>query len=67
MNLNTFKQIRHQIYQYYERSADALFESCDVIPPCVNDLAMTELVQKAASAAVGEDHVDNDEEVMTAG
>jgi amidohydrolase len=39
----------------------------DAIPPCVNDLAMTELVHKAASATVGEDHVDDGEEVMTTG
>ncbi|HEU5374784.1 MAG TPA: hypothetical protein VFV38_05055 [Ktedonobacteraceae bacterium] len=26
VNLNTFKQLRHQVYQCYERSADALFE-----------------------------------------
>jgi amidohydrolase len=39
----------------------------DAIPPCVNDPAMTELVHKAASATVGEDHVDSGEEVMTTG
>jgi len=39
----------------------------DAIPPCINDPAMTELVHKAASAAVGEDHVDSGEEVMTTG
>ncbi|GHO93992.1 peptidase M20 [Reticulibacter mediterranei] len=39
----------------------------DAIPPCVNDPSMTELVQKAASATVGEDHVDSGEEVMTTG
>jgi hypothetical protein len=31
LNLNTFKEIRHQIYQCYERSADALFELCDAL------------------------------------
>jgi len=31
LNLNTFKQLRHQIYQCYGRSADALFELCDAL------------------------------------
>lgn len=31
MNRNTFKQLRHQIYQRYERSADALFELGDAL------------------------------------
>jgi hypothetical protein len=31
LNLNTFKEIRHQIYQCYERSADTLFELCDAL------------------------------------
>lgn len=31
MNLNTLKQLRHQVYQCYERSADALFELSDAL------------------------------------
>lgn len=31
MNLNTWKQLRHQVYQCYERSADALFELGDAL------------------------------------
>lgn len=42
-------------------------EQTDGIPPCTNDPAMTELVRVAASEAVGEDHVDSGEEVMTTG
>ncbi len=36
-------------------------------PPCINDERMTEVVQKAATGAVGADKVDNGEEVMTTG
>lgn len=31
MNLNTFEQLRQQVYQCYERSADALFELGDAL------------------------------------
>jgi hypothetical protein len=31
LNLNTLKQLRHQVYQCYERSADALFELGDAL------------------------------------
>lgn len=41
-----------------------LFDGC---PPCVNDPAMTETVQRAATAAVGAHAVDSGEEVMTTG
>ncbi len=41
-----------------------LFDGC---PPCVNAEAMTELVHKAAVEAVGEQAVDEGEEVMTTG
>ncbi len=52
--------------------ASAMGGSCEVqlvdgCPPCVNDPTMTELVRKAAVAAVGEQAVDTGEEVMTAG
>lgn len=52
--------------------ASALGGSCDVeliagCPPCVNDVAMTELVHNAAVAAVGEQRVDSGEEVLSTG
>ena len=52
--------------------ASAMGGSCTVevhggCPPCVNDPAMTELVQQAAVATVGTGAVDSGEEVMTAG
>jgi hypothetical protein len=31
LNLNTFKQLRHQVYQCYERGTDALFELGDAL------------------------------------
>jgi amidohydrolase len=50
--------------------ASAMGGSCDVQvlhgpPPCINDATMTELVHQAAAAAVGEEHVDSTEEVMS--
>jgi amidohydrolase len=52
--------------------ASAMGGSCEVqlvdgCPPCVNDVAMTELVRQAAVASVGESAVDSGEEVMSAG
>ncbi len=41
-----------------------VFDGC---PPCINDPAMTQVVRKAASEAVGEKDVDDSEEVMTTG
>jgi amidohydrolase len=41
-----------------------LFDGC---PPCVNDPAMTEVVQRAAISSVGAAAVDTGEGVMTAG
>ena len=41
-----------------------VFDGC---PPCTNDAAMTEVVQKAAVESVGADKVDNGEVVMTTG
>jgi amidohydrolase len=41
-----------------------VFDGC---PPCTNDAAMTEVVQKAAVESVGADKVDNGEEIMTTG
>jgi amidohydrolase len=42
-------------------------EVIDGCPPCVNDSKMTEIVHNAAVAAVGENKVDDSEEVMTTG
>ena len=52
--------------------ANAMGATCEVrvfdgCPPCTNDAAMTEMVQKAAIESVGEDKVDNGEVVMTTG
>jgi amidohydrolase len=52
--------------------ATAMGGTCEVelfdgLPPCTNDPVMTELVRKAAGEAVGEDHVDAGEVVMTTG
>ncbi|MBE3561497.1 MAG: amidohydrolase [Ktedonobacteraceae bacterium] len=52
--------------------AGAMGGSCEVevqdgCPPCVNDVTMAELVQRAAAATVGKEHVDSGEEVMTTG
>ncbi len=52
--------------------AGAMGGSCEVeitagCPPCVNDVAMTELVHNAAVAAVGEQRVDSGEEVLSTG
>src|SRR5438105_8756661 len=41
-----------------------VFDGC---PPCTNDAAMTEVVQKAAVESVGADKVDKGEEIMTTG
>lgn len=52
--------------------ATAMGGSCEVdirdgCPPCTNDPAMTALVYEAATEAVGEQDVDNSEDVMTTG
>ncbi|HZR44124.1 MAG TPA: amidohydrolase [Ktedonobacteraceae bacterium] len=52
--------------------ASAMGGSCHVeiidgCPPCINDPAMTELVYQAAATAVGEQAVDNGEEIPTTG
>lgn len=39
----------------------------DGYPACINDEAVTQLVQQAAAATVGEDAVDSGQEVMTTG
>jgi amidohydrolase len=52
--------------------ASAMGGSCDArvfdgCPPCTNDPAMTEVVHRAAVESVGEQAVDDTEEVMTTG
>jgi amidohydrolase len=46
--------------------------SCEIemisgVPPCVNESKMTQVVRKAAQAAVGEKEVDDSEEVLSCG
>ena len=65
------KMIR-RIHEVAEGVASTMGGSCDVhfmdgCPPCINDPAMTELVQEAAIATVGENKVDSDERVLTSG
>ena len=65
------KMIR-RIHEVAEGIASTMGGSCDVTfydgcPPCINDPAMTELVQEAAIATVGENKVDSDERVLTSG
>ncbi|HLZ60303.1 MAG TPA: amidohydrolase [Ktedonosporobacter sp.] len=52
--------------------ATAMGGDCEIeqhggCPPCINDPAMAELVKRAATSAVGEQHVLTGEEVMTTG
>jgi len=52
--------------------AQSMNGSCEVeihpgTPPCVNDPAMTELVQHVATAVVGKEHLVTSEEVMSTG
>lgn len=66
------EKLLRRIHEMASGIAVAMGASCDVkafdgCPPCTNDVAMTEVVQKAAVAAVGEEKVDNGEEVMTCG
>ncbi len=64
--------LQRRIAELTSGIATAMGGSCDIevrvgCPPCVNDATMTELVHKAAAAAVGEEHVDGGEEIMTTG
>jgi hypothetical protein len=43
LNLNTFKQLRHHVYQCYERSADALFELGDALSSEASARSLPEL------------------------
>ncbi len=64
--------LKRRVREVAEGVATAMGGSCTVnwvdgCPPCLNDPAMTEVVHKAAVAAVGEQKVDTSEEVMTTG
>lgn len=65
-------KLQRRIQEISQGIASAMGGSCDTVmhdgcPPCTNDTEMTELVRKAAIAAVGEQEVDGSEEVMTTG
>jgi amidohydrolase len=69
-NAEQREQLSRRITELANGIASAMDGSCDVQvlhgpPPCINDATMTELVNKAAAASVGEEHVDRSEEVMT--
>jgi amidohydrolase len=69
-NAEQREQLSRRMSELATGVALAMGGSCDVQvlhgpPPCINDATMTELVHKAAAAAVGEQHVDRSEEVMT--
>ncbi len=65
-------KLLRRISELAQGIASAMNASCEVAafdgcPPCVNDEQMTQLVQRAATSAVGSDSVDTGEQVMTAG
>ena len=53
LNLNTLKQIRHQVYQCCERSADALFELTDALSSEATARSLPELSLSPSSDANG--------------
>jgi len=62
--------LMQRIKEVTEGIASTMGGSCameigDGCPPCVNDVSLTELVQRAASKAVGKQAVDTGEAVMT--
>ncbi len=64
------EKLARRISEMAQGIAGAMRGSCEAAvlygcPPCINDPAMTELVHKAAAAAVGEQSVDSSEEVLT--
>ncbi|HLI08446.1 MAG TPA: amidohydrolase [Ktedonobacteraceae bacterium] len=66
------EKLIRRISQLASGVASAMGGSCEVrffdgCPPCVNEEAMTEMVHRAAVEAVGEQAVDDGEEVMTTG
>jgi amidohydrolase len=66
------QKLLRRITELAEGIATAMGATCetsffDGCPPCVNDPAMTETVQRAAEATVGTKAVDTGEEVMTTG
>lgn len=67
------EKLLRRIHEVSDGVARAMGATCEVefadisCPPCTNDEKMTEVVQKAATEAVGADKVDNGEEVRTTG
>jgi amidohydrolase len=67
------EKLLRRIQEVADGVARAMGATCETefadsgCPPCINDERMTEVVQKAATGAVGADKVDNGEEVMTTG
>src|SRR5204862_3388209 len=67
------EKLLRRIQEVADGVARAMGATCEVefadigCPPCTNDEKMTEVVQKAATEAVGTDQVDTGEEVMTTG
>jgi hypothetical protein len=54
LNLNTLKQIRHQVYQCCEHSADALFELTDALSSEATVRSLPELSLSPSSDANGQ-------------
>ena len=67
------EKLLRRIQEVADGVARAMGATCETefaesdCPPCTNDEKMTEVVQKAATEAVGADKVDNGEEVRTTG
>lgn len=63
------EKLLRRIHELSQGIASAMGGSCrvelfDGCPPCVNDPSMTQVVLKAAKATVGEQHVDQGEEIL---
>jgi hypothetical protein len=54
LNLHTMKQIRHQVYQCCECSADALFELTDALSSEATARSLPELLLSPSSDANGQ-------------
>src|SRR5205085_8233072 len=67
------EKLLRRIQEVADGVARAMGATCETefaesdCPPCTNDEKITEVVQKAATEAVGADKVDNGEEVRTTG
>ncbi len=67
------EKLLRRIQELADGVARAMGATCEAefadisCPPCINDEKMTEVVQRAATEAVGADKVDTGEEVMTSG